>query len=198
MATTETKYQTNFYSAKNTSIKPNFNKGFLKIPIKYQENTKKIPRNLGQKYQIPISYWYFLGIPNSWFPIDIITSDGIQPPPSPEIRRRPADSSVTRRRRSGSPGRTGRRSGERLQRRRWRRQERAAPFQSGGVRLRPGGPGVGRRWRGAVGAGVWVRRILWVLPLPLLLLLLLLLVLRVGAVFRVALLGVVRELVVAV
>ena len=41
MATTEAKYQTDFYSAKNTNIQPNFNKGFLKIPIKYQENTNK-------------------------------------------------------------------------------------------------------------------------------------------------------------
>ena len=41
MATTETKYQTDFYSAENTNIKPNFNKSVLKIPMKYQENTKK-------------------------------------------------------------------------------------------------------------------------------------------------------------
>ena len=47
MATTETKYQTDFYSAKNTNILPNFEKGFLKndkIPRKYREiwdrNTK--------------------------------------------------------------------------------------------------------------------------------------------------------------
>ena len=26
---------------------------------------------MGQKYQIPIWFWYFLGIPNFWFPIDI-------------------------------------------------------------------------------------------------------------------------------
>ena len=38
------------------------------MPIKYQ---KKIPRNLGQEYQIPIWYWYFLDIPNFWFPIYI-------------------------------------------------------------------------------------------------------------------------------
>ena len=41
MATTETKYQTDFYYAENTNIKPNFNKAVLKIPIKYQENIKK-------------------------------------------------------------------------------------------------------------------------------------------------------------
>ena len=38
---------------------------------KCRYNTKKIPRNLGQKYQIPIWFWYFLGIPNFWLPIDI-------------------------------------------------------------------------------------------------------------------------------
>ena len=34
-----------------------------------------MPRNFGQKYQIPIWYWYFLGMPNFWFPIDITTLD---------------------------------------------------------------------------------------------------------------------------
>ena len=38
---------------------------------RYRWNTKTIPRNVGQKYQIPIWYWYFLGIPNFWLPIDI-------------------------------------------------------------------------------------------------------------------------------
>ena len=39
MAFTETKYQTDFYSAKNINIKPNFNeaKDTDKIPRKYQE-----------------------------------------------------------------------------------------------------------------------------------------------------------------
>ena len=32
-----------------------------------EKNTKKF----GQKYQIPIWYWYFLGIPNFWWTIDI-------------------------------------------------------------------------------------------------------------------------------
>ena len=36
-----------------------------------QKTTRKIPMNFGQIYQIPIWYWYFLGIPNFWFPIDI-------------------------------------------------------------------------------------------------------------------------------
>ena len=55
----------------NTNIKPTFNKVVLKIPI----NTKKIPRNLTHKYQIPIWFGYFLGIPNSWLPIDITSRD---------------------------------------------------------------------------------------------------------------------------
>ena len=37
MATTETKYQTDFYSAEKYNIKPTFNKVVLKTPIKYQE-----------------------------------------------------------------------------------------------------------------------------------------------------------------
>ena len=41
MATTETKYQTDFYSAEKYNIIPTFNKVVLKTPIKYQENTKK-------------------------------------------------------------------------------------------------------------------------------------------------------------
>ena len=41
MATTEIKYQSDFYSAKNINIKPNFNKAVPMMPIKYQENTKK-------------------------------------------------------------------------------------------------------------------------------------------------------------
>ena len=30
---------------------------------------------MGLKYQMPIWYWYFLGIPNCWFPIDITITD---------------------------------------------------------------------------------------------------------------------------
>ena len=41
MTTTETKYQTDFTLPKNANIKPTVNKVVLKIPIKYQENTKK-------------------------------------------------------------------------------------------------------------------------------------------------------------
>ena len=41
MTNTETKYQTNFILPQNTNILPNFNKNIHKIPIKYQENTKK-------------------------------------------------------------------------------------------------------------------------------------------------------------
>ena len=59
-----------FILPKNTNIKLTFNKVVLKIPIKYQENTKKFET----QYQIPIWYWYFLGIPNSWLPIDITST----------------------------------------------------------------------------------------------------------------------------
>ena len=50
---------------------PIFSKILTRASSKYRLNTKKIPKNLGQKCQIPIWYWYFLGIPNFWFPIDI-------------------------------------------------------------------------------------------------------------------------------
>ena len=72
METIETKHQTDFYSAKNTNIQQNFNKGFLKISIKYQENTKKF----GTEIPIPIWCWYFLGIPNFLFEIDITGTNG--------------------------------------------------------------------------------------------------------------------------
>ena len=42
-----------------------------KIPIKYQENTKKF----GTENPIPIWFWYFLGIPNFWLPIYITNWD---------------------------------------------------------------------------------------------------------------------------
>ena len=58
MATTETKYQTDFYSAKNTNILPNFNKGFLKIPIKYQENTKKFGTEIPNTDLVLVFSWY--------------------------------------------------------------------------------------------------------------------------------------------
>ena len=68
MATTETKYQTDFYSAEKIPIlNLILTLSVLKMPI----NTKKIPRKLGQKYQIPIWFGYFLGIPNFWLPIVI-------------------------------------------------------------------------------------------------------------------------------
>ena len=41
MATTETKYQTDFYSAEKYQYLTKFNKSVLKMPIIYQENTKK-------------------------------------------------------------------------------------------------------------------------------------------------------------
>ena len=63
-----------FIVPKDINNKPTFNKVVLKFPNK---NTKKVPRNLRHKYQIPIWYWYFLGIPNSWFPIDITNTNPI-------------------------------------------------------------------------------------------------------------------------
>ena len=51
MATTETKYQTDFYSAEKIPI---FIQVFTRAFTKCRQNAKIIPRNLGQKYQIPI------------------------------------------------------------------------------------------------------------------------------------------------
>ena len=70
IAPTETKYQTDFYSAEKIPI---FNQILSRPYSRFRQNSKKIPRNLGQKYQIPILYWYFLGIPNFWLPIGITT-----------------------------------------------------------------------------------------------------------------------------
>ena len=50
-------------------------------------NTDKIPRNLGQKNQTPIWYWYFLGIPNFWLPIDITTTYPHSPKMDPNRTR---------------------------------------------------------------------------------------------------------------
>ena len=61
MVTTETKYQTDFYSAEKIPI---FNQILTRAFSKDRQNTKKIPRNLGQKYQIPIWFWY-IGVPKS-------------------------------------------------------------------------------------------------------------------------------------
>ena len=48
-----------------------FNQILRRLCSIYRQNTKKIPRHLGQKYQIPTWYLYFLGVPNFWLPIDI-------------------------------------------------------------------------------------------------------------------------------
>ena len=58
MATTETKYQTDFYSAKNVNILPNFNKGFVKIPIKCQENTQKFGTEIPNTDLLLVFSWY--------------------------------------------------------------------------------------------------------------------------------------------
>ena len=58
MANTETKYQTDFYSAKNTNIQPNFNKGFLKIPIKYQQDAKKFGTEIPNTDLVLVFSWY--------------------------------------------------------------------------------------------------------------------------------------------
>ena len=55
MATTETKYQTDFYSAKNTNILPNFNKG---LP----QNTDKIPRKYQEIWDRNTKYRFGIGI----------------------------------------------------------------------------------------------------------------------------------------
>ena len=66
METTETKHQTDFYSAQNTNIQPNFNKGFLKISIKYQ------------KFETDSKYRFGVGIflVYQFFPIDITSTNG--------------------------------------------------------------------------------------------------------------------------
>ena len=59
MATTETKYQTNFYSAeKNTNIYPNFNKSVHKKPTKYQENTKKFGTEIPNTDLVLVFSWF--------------------------------------------------------------------------------------------------------------------------------------------
>ena len=59
MATTETKYQTNFYfSKKQNNILPNFNMIVLKIPIKYQENTKKFGTEIPNTELVLVFSWY--------------------------------------------------------------------------------------------------------------------------------------------
>ena len=70
MTTRETKYQTEFYSAKTTNIKPKFKKIVLNMPIKYQENTK----NFGT--EVPITdlvlafswSWYTKFLVTDWHP----------------------------------------------------------------------------------------------------------------------------------
>ena len=42
---------------------PIFNQILRRLFLRYRENTMKILRNLGQKYQIPIWLWYLFGIP---------------------------------------------------------------------------------------------------------------------------------------
>ena len=67
MATTETKYQTDFYSAPKYQYLTKFKKIVLKIPIKYQENTKKFGTEITEYrfgfgiflvYQILVTDWH--------------------------------------------------------------------------------------------------------------------------------------------
>ena len=62
MATTETKYRTDFILPKNTNVKPNFKATVLKMPIKYQQNTKKYWTEIPNTALIPVfpSYTKFL------------------------------------------------------------------------------------------------------------------------------------------
>ena len=39
------------------------------------DNTNKIPKTLGLKYQIKSWYWFGIGIPKSWYLIDIFMAD---------------------------------------------------------------------------------------------------------------------------
>ena len=45
-------------SAKNTNILPNFYKGVLKIPIKYQENTNKFGTEIPNTDLVLVFFWY--------------------------------------------------------------------------------------------------------------------------------------------
>ena len=57
MATTETKYQTHFYSAeKNTNIKLNFYITVLKMPTKYQQ--KKVWEEILNTDLALVFFWY--------------------------------------------------------------------------------------------------------------------------------------------
>ena len=64
MATTETKYQTDFYSAKNTNILP---KDFLKIPIKYQENTNKFGTEILNTDLVLVFSWHTKFLVSDWY-----------------------------------------------------------------------------------------------------------------------------------
>ena len=58
IATAETKNQTVFILQKKNNIKPNSKKTVLKIPIKYQENTKKFGTNTEYRVGIGIFLVY--------------------------------------------------------------------------------------------------------------------------------------------
>ena len=74
-----------FYSAEKyqylTKYLEDRTQGTDKIPRKYQEiwnrNTKyhRLLYNIEKSVQIPIWYWYFLGIPNFWLPVGITNRD---------------------------------------------------------------------------------------------------------------------------
>ena len=58
MATTETKHQTDFYPAEKYQIKPNLTLNVLKMPIKYQENTKKFGIEKPNTDLVLVFSWY--------------------------------------------------------------------------------------------------------------------------------------------
>ena len=67
MTTTETKCQTNFYSVeKHTNIWSNFNKIVLKMPIKYQENTKKFGTEIPNTDLVLVFSWYSKFLVTDW------------------------------------------------------------------------------------------------------------------------------------
>ena len=67
IATTETKYQTDFYAAKkkNNNL-PSFKKAVHKIPIKYQENTKKIGTEIPNTDLVLVFSWYTKFLVTDW------------------------------------------------------------------------------------------------------------------------------------
>ena len=66
MATTETKYQTNFYSAEKYQYLTKFNKIVLNMPMKYQGNTKKFWTEIPNADLVFVFSWYTKFLVTNW------------------------------------------------------------------------------------------------------------------------------------